>query len=558
MSLISDLASIKNVEDTLTRNKVAQFAYTQCAYSCNCADGVTEYDISKEQNIPVGTPSVMRVNETVLAKGWRSQASAITRMLMNHFLGRISYNLNKVNDNMSDLLTSLSSYIGCANGLATLDACGRIPYSQLPESAMEFQGMWNANTNTPVLHDGVGDKGDFYIVSVAGSQDLGSGSIQFFVNDRVVYDGAVWSRLSAGDVKSVNSVEPVDGNVTLTPSDIGLGNVDNTADVDKSVKNATCFNCCTYACAKADFRNYTPALADNTTCFNCCTYACAKADFRNYIPDLASNACCATCDAEGYMFGTASRCNASDFRPSTWTPDTVRFANCASCDAEGCAFGTASRYSCECFAPAGAIIDCAVCATCAERDIILTLCRGAGKYVYTSTYFNCLSIPSPIRFSIQECADTGICSAWGTLFIQTEACGRCGWGIVNFDQFDYRIVGLEKCFCTDCYGLLYGNSDPNPPQGTTKWFCDGLAPTRWISGKAGLYKDNWQFIGEGWTSDIQGCRCLAIVNSLTLANSHCLDLCHNLGLYYRCNVRSCYYPIVEIRLHNNVANTGEE
>lgn len=43
----------------------------------------------------------------------------------------------------------------------------------------------------------------------------------------------------AGGVSSVNNVAPVQGNVTLTKSNIGLGNVDNTADANKSVAKAT-------------------------------------------------------------------------------------------------------------------------------------------------------------------------------------------------------------------------------------------------------------------------------------------------------------------------------
>lgn len=43
----------------------------------------------------------------------------------------------------------------------------------------------------------------------------------------------------AGTVTSVNSVNPVSGNVTLTKSSIGLGNVDNTADTAKPVSTAT-------------------------------------------------------------------------------------------------------------------------------------------------------------------------------------------------------------------------------------------------------------------------------------------------------------------------------
>jgi len=268
-TLNEDLTAIKTIEDTLTGNKVANFSYTNCAYSCNCADGVETYDVNAEQNIPVACADILNVNDTVLTKGYRAQASSVTRMLLNHFLGRTSYNLNKVNDVVSSLLTTFKSHLGTADGLATLDENGRLPYSQLPESALEYKGNWNANLNSPTLTDGVGTKGDFYIVSVAGTQDLGHGSITFFENDRVIYDGSIWSRLSAGDVKTVNNVSPVNGNITLTPSDLGLGNVDNTSDATKCVccacnaKDSTCFGGCTYAQAKADIQS---GIAGGTVC----------------------------------------------------------------------------------------------------------------------------------------------------------------------------------------------------------------------------------------------------------------------------------------------------
>lgn len=214
-TLSEDLASIKTVEDTLTANKVARFAYTEDAYNLNHANGVDIYNVDNDQNIPNGTPSIMKVNQTVIDKGYRAQASSITRMLMNHFLGRLSYNLNKVNDNMSNLLSTLQSHLGTANGVATLDENGRIPYSQLPESAMEFKGTWNAETNTPTLANGTGTKGDFYICNVAGTVDFGSGEVSFAENDRVLYDGSTWTKLGAGAVQTVNGIEPVNGNVAL-------------------------------------------------------------------------------------------------------------------------------------------------------------------------------------------------------------------------------------------------------------------------------------------------------------------------------------------------------
>ena len=106
-TLKEDLTAIKEIQDGLVNNKVARFSYTQNAYDANTVDGVNEYNVNNEQNIPNGTASIMKVNSTVLDKGYRAQASSITRMLMSHFLGRISYNLNKINDNMQSLLNTL-------------------------------------------------------------------------------------------------------------------------------------------------------------------------------------------------------------------------------------------------------------------------------------------------------------------------------------------------------------------------------------------------------------------------------------------------------------------
>ena len=47
------------------------------------------------------------------------------------------------------------------------------------------------------------------------------------------------SALDSVAVKKVNNVTPVNGAVTLTKSNIGLGNVDNTSDQDKPISTAT-------------------------------------------------------------------------------------------------------------------------------------------------------------------------------------------------------------------------------------------------------------------------------------------------------------------------------
>lgn len=227
-SLLEELNKNKAIEDAVQPNKMSKFAYTEKAYEDNTAAGVDSFDFEAEQNIPSDKPTVLQTNETVILKGFRAQASSVTRQLLNHFFGRASYNLNKVHDVVKGVLDAFVNYIGKANGVATLDENGRIPYSQLPESAMEFKGTWDASTNTPTLVDGTGDIGDFYVVSVAGTQNLGSGEIKFLENDRVIYSEGVWSKLSAGDVRTVNTIQPTDGNITLTGDNINISASDAT------------------------------------------------------------------------------------------------------------------------------------------------------------------------------------------------------------------------------------------------------------------------------------------------------------------------------------------
>ena len=38
--------------------------------------------------------------------------------------------------------------------------------------ALNYKGTWDALTNNPTLTSGVGTKGDYYVVSVAGSTNL--------------------------------------------------------------------------------------------------------------------------------------------------------------------------------------------------------------------------------------------------------------------------------------------------------------------------------------------------------------------------------------------------
>lgn len=87
-----------------------------------------------------------------------------------------------------------------AGGYPVLDGGGKVGIGQLPNSIMEYQGVWNAATNSPVLADGSGSAGDVYRVGAGGTRDLGSGSITFVVGDYAIYNGATWEKSGSADV----------------------------------------------------------------------------------------------------------------------------------------------------------------------------------------------------------------------------------------------------------------------------------------------------------------------------------------------------------------------
>ena len=72
-------------------------------------------------------------------------------------------------------------------------------------------GGWNASTNAPSLVNGTGIGGDKYIVTLAGSQDFGAGSITFSADDFVEYANGEW-------VKGLNvetAAEAIEGVVII-------------------------------------------------------------------------------------------------------------------------------------------------------------------------------------------------------------------------------------------------------------------------------------------------------------------------------------------------------
>lgn len=126
---------------------------------------------------------------------------------------------------------------GAVNGVASLDGSGKVPISQLPSAIMEYQGTWNATTNIPALADFVDGAaagsaiGNVYRVSVAGSQDLGSGSIAFSVGDYAILNSdGKWEKSDTTD--AVSTVNGASGDVVLDADDIAISAISGIVATD--------------------------------------------------------------------------------------------------------------------------------------------------------------------------------------------------------------------------------------------------------------------------------------------------------------------------------------
>jgi hypothetical protein len=84
--------------------------------------------------------------------------------------------------------------------------------------ALVYKGTWDASTNTPTLTSSVGNKGDYYYVSVAGSTNL-NGITDWQVGDLALFNGTIWQKIDNTD--AVQSVNGQTGIVVLDANSVG-------------------------------------------------------------------------------------------------------------------------------------------------------------------------------------------------------------------------------------------------------------------------------------------------------------------------------------------------
>jgi len=114
-----------------------------------------------------------------------------------------------------DTLTSLQSQITAMAGF------------------VNYEGTWNASTNTPTLVSSGGTKGDYYVVSVTGSTNL-NGITTWTQGDWAIFNGTAWEKVDNTDL--VTSVAGRTGAITLTTADVsGLGTIATQAASNVSI-----------------------------------------------------------------------------------------------------------------------------------------------------------------------------------------------------------------------------------------------------------------------------------------------------------------------------------
>ena len=98
-------------------------------------------------------------------------------------------------------------------------------------TGLDYEGAWNASTNTPTLTSSVGTLGQFYIVSVAGATDL-NGITNWDVGDWALFNGSVWQRVEGGadgnfSTLSVSGLATFGSGIDVT-GNVGIGVVPET------------------------------------------------------------------------------------------------------------------------------------------------------------------------------------------------------------------------------------------------------------------------------------------------------------------------------------------
>lgn len=148
-------------------------------------------------------------NEAAVASALRTPR---TISLTGGATGSVSFD-GSANVSIATTVTGL----GAANGIATLDANGQVPSTQLPsyvDDVLEYVNVAAFPT--------IGETGKIYVETIG--------------NTTYRWSGSAYVKITSGEVASVAGKTGV---VNLSKADVGLDNVDNTPDAQKPISEAT-------------------------------------------------------------------------------------------------------------------------------------------------------------------------------------------------------------------------------------------------------------------------------------------------------------------------------
>ena len=123
-------------------------------------------------------------------------------------------------DTLASLQTQINNLIPSQTGNAGkfLTTNGSVLSWADVAGGLDYQGTWNASTNTPTLASGVGTNGYYYVVSVDGTTTL-DGISDWKAGDWLLFNGTVWQKIDqswaiAGANDNITSMTGITGGIS--------------------------------------------------------------------------------------------------------------------------------------------------------------------------------------------------------------------------------------------------------------------------------------------------------------------------------------------------------
>jgi hypothetical protein len=183
-------------------------------------------NINQDEGVKIVSPTTGQLLQLQSNGLWENKTKAqVLGGTSSQFVkgdGSLDSNVYALNSALANY--QLTSEKAQPNGYASLDSNGKVPLVQINDALIgnvNFQGLWNASTNTPTLANppASGTKGYYYIVSTAGT----FAGISFEVGDWIISNGTAWGKVDNTD--AVSSVFGRTGNVTATNGDYNTSQV---------------------------------------------------------------------------------------------------------------------------------------------------------------------------------------------------------------------------------------------------------------------------------------------------------------------------------------------